>query len=510
MPGLKIKKVGMLGVGSMGAMLTLLMAERGYEVYFFDPNEKNMTTLTQQSRSIQLSTRVHPSPSYAAVCASLPPPRVLLLSTPHGSAADACVAAVGPRLSAGDVVIDCGNEHWAATERRQQQALFSGAGARLVGCGVSGGYQSARAGPSMAPGGDAGALDAVMPFLRTLAARDGRGRPCVARVGPGGSGHYVKMVHNGIEQGMMGAAAEAWLLLTRGLGLGHDEVGRVLRRWNDDASSPLRDCFLIAIGADVERARDDDDDDSGEHVVSEVRDTVVQDVDEEEGTGVWACEEAIARHVPAASIVSAHLFRCASADLARRQRNRQSASGGVRGRALSIGPEEREQFIEALRAATYFCFLACFAQGLDLIRQKDKDRGWGLDYGEMLQLWRGGCIIQAEHIADVLERLFSRPDHDPDDILSNPEVGHELARCFPAAKQVVLRAVEADLFVPVLSQTLEYYKYETSTELPTQFMEAQLDYFGQHMFERKDDPVRGPHKGHHHYEWKPAKGASDE
>ncbi|KAI5918897.1 6-phosphogluconate dehydrogenase [Camillea tinctor] len=508
MPELEVKKVGMLGVGSMGAMLALLMAERGYEVYFWDPSEKNTSTLTTHSTTLHLTPRIHHSSTPSSLCASLSPPRVLLLSTPHGSAADRCIASLSPHLSPGDLVLDCGNSHWGATERRQH--ALAAQGVHLLGCGVSGGYQSARAGPSITPGGSAAALDAVMPFLRTLAARDGSGKPCVVRVGPGGSGHYVKMVHNGIEQGMMGAVAEAWLLLKRGLGLGHDEVGGVLRDWNDDGSSPLRDCFLVAIGADVERATDESSGGGGRHVVSQVRDTVVQDVDEEEGTGVWTCEEAVARHVPAASIVSAHLFRCASADLARRQRNRQSGNGGVSGQSLSVRSEEREQFIEALRTTTYFSFLACFVQGLDLIRQKDKDRGWGLDYREILQLWRGGCIIKASHITDLLERMFSRADHDPDDILSNPEVGHELARCFPAAKQVVLRAVEADLFVPVISQTLEYYKYETSTELPTQFMEAQLDYFGQHMFERKDDPVRGPTKGEHHFEWKPAKGSSDE
>ncbi|KAI0446558.1 6-phosphogluconate dehydrogenase [Xylaria telfairii] len=152
--------------------------------------------------------------------------------------------------------------------------------------------------------------------------------------------------------------------------------------------------------------------------------------------------------------------------------------------------------------------LDCFAQGLDLIRQKDKD--WKLDYHKILQLWRGGCIIKAEHITDLLDKMYARTDHDLDDILGNDGAEKELLENYQATKHVVLKAIEADLFIPAISQTLEYYKYETSTHLPTQFMEAQLDYFGSHMFERKDDPMRGVLKGEHHYEWGSAKGKSDE
>ncbi|CAJ2507442.1 Uu.00g086280.m01.CDS01 [Anthostomella pinea] len=494
-----LSQVGMLGVGSMGAMMTLLMAERGYEIFFYDPSEKNMDQLEQQYKDIHLESQVHRVGSYEEVCKNLGEPKVFMFSTPHGGPADKCVESLTPYLKKDDVIVDCGNEHWENTERRQRD--LDPQGIHYVGCGVSGGYQSARAGPSMSPGGSPEALEMVMPFLRTLAAKDSKGRPCTSPVGPAGSGHYVKMVHNGIEQGMMSVVAEVWLLLTKGLGLGYEEVGDIFKSWNE--SGPLRDCFLIAIGVDIERAKGKD----GEHVVSQVRDKVVQDVDEEEGTGTWTCGEAVARHVPCATILSAHLFRCASADLRRRTKNKESAGTGIDAQPLAV--ESKKDFVEMLHMTTYFCFLACFAQGLDLIRQKDKDSDWNLDYLKVLQLWRGGCIIKAEHIADVLEKLYSRKDHDKEDILGNPEVGHELAKHFPAIKKVVLKAIEADLFVPSISQTLEYYKYETSTGLPTQFMEAQLDYFGQHMFDKKDDPDHGPEKGKHHYEWKRATGSSD-
>ncbi|KAI1376518.1 6-phosphogluconate dehydrogenase [Hypoxylon crocopeplum] len=510
MGGLEVKKVGMLGVGSMGSMMTLLMAEQGYEVFFFDPSEKNMDVLEKQTKDTHLDGKVHRQSSYEELCKSLEHegrPKVFVFSTPHGAPADKCVEALNPHLAKGDVIIDCGNEHWTNTQRRQRD--LDPRGVHYVGCGVSGGYQSARAGPSFSPGGSDEALGLVMPFLRSLAARDRRGRPCTEPVGPGGSGHYVKMVHNGIEQGMMSVIAEVWLLLTEGLDLKDDEVAGIFKRWNE--SGPLHDCFLVAIGVDVERAREKRRGGGGEHVVSQVRDKVVQDVDETEGTGTWTAEEAVALHVPAATIVSAHLFRCASADLARRIRNKKSAPDrGFEPQPLSGVGEKGEGFVEALHATTYFCFLAAFAQGLDLIRQKDKREGWGLDYRRILQLWRGGCIIQADSVVDVLDAVYARADHDPDDLLANAEVGRELARNFQAVKKVVLKAVEADLFVPAVSQSLEYYKYETSTQLPTQFMEAQLDYFGQHMFDTKDDPVGEPKTGRHHFEWKPAKGSSDE
>ncbi|KAI0459811.1 6-phosphogluconate dehydrogenase [Xylaria acuta] len=343
-----LKKIGMLGVGSMGGAMSMLMAEAGYEVFFFDPSDENMDQLEKEYRDIHLDNKVHRTGGYDELCSKLSDTKVFVFSTPHGGPADKCV----------------------------------------------------------------------------------------------------------------------------------EEASNIFKSWND--KGPLRDCFVVSIGVDIERTKDN----GGQHVVSRVRDKVVQDVDEEEGTGIWTREEAVARH------------------------NRKSAgSQKVKPQKLSIS--SREEFIGALHSATYFRFPARFARGLDLIRQKDKDKDWKLDYCEILQLWRGGCIIKAEHITDLLDKMYAREDHDPDDILGNEEVEKELSGNYQATKKVVLKAVEADLFVPSISQTLGFYKYETSTHLPTQFMEAQLDYFGSHMFERKDDPMRGLEKGEHHYEWNPAKGKSD-
>lgn len=405
-----------------------------------------------------------------------------------------------PYLNKGDVIIDCSNEHWQNTERRQRK--LDPKGIHYVGCGVSGGYQSARHGPSCSPGGSEEALKQVMPFLKQIAAKDLKGRSCTNPVGPGGSGHYVKMVHNGIEQGMMSVIAEVWYILTKGLGLDYAEVADIFESWNK--SGPLHDCFLVDIGVSICRTKND----KGEYVLDHVRDKVVQDVDETEGTGYWTCEQAVDKHVPAASILAAHLFRCASADAARRISVQKSFNGGVK--PQRINNVSKEDFIKDLQMSTYICFLMCFAQGLHIIKKMDRQEGWKIKYAEIMQLWRGGCIIQADHITDLLERMYQRDDHDDDDILSNKEVGDEMSKNFPALKAVVLKSIEADLVVPAISASLEFFKYSSSTDLPTQFMEAELDYFGAHMFDLKEGPPGKPQTGEHHFEWKPAKGIFDQ
>lgn len=500
-----IKKIGMVGVGSMGSMMSLLFAEHGAEVHFYDPSEDNVKTLQDEAKNIGAADRIVHQKDYKELCDSLSDgkePRTFVFSIPHGKTGDKTVEGLRPFLTKGDLIIDCSNEHWENTERRQSQ--LEPDGIHYVGCGVSGGYHSARHGPSCSPGGSEEGLKRAMPFLRQIAARDNKDRPCTNPVGPGGSGHYVKMVHNGIEQGMMSVLAEAWYILTKGLQLSYEEVGSIFEQWNKDG--PLHDCFLVDIGADICRMKDEKGEfvKKGEYVLAHVRDKVVQDVDETEGTGYWTCEQGVMNHVPIATIAAAHLFRCASADAGRRIQIQKSFGGGVKPQPIKI--ESRDQFVKELENAVYGCFLMCFAQGLLLIKKMDKKKGWEIKYSELLQLWRGGCIIQADYIVDLLQRMYDRNDHDDDDILANKEIGSELSKSFPALKNVVLRSVEADMYIPAISQSLEFYKYSGSTELPTQFMEAELDYFGAHNFDLKEGPSGKPQTGELHFSWKPAKG----
>lgn len=456
---------------------------------------------------------------------------ILMLSTPPGAVVDDVIQCLLPHVPADSVLLDFGNEHYQNTERRQQD--LASRGIHYLGCGVSGGYQSARSGPSFSPGGDPAALAKVMPMLRDLAAKDGKGQPCVNAIGPGSSGHYFKMIHNGIEQGMMSVLAEVWFVLVRGLGLSSEEVAGVFRSWNTEG--PLRDCFLIDIGADIVAQRYGWGDVG---VLETVRDKVVQDVEESEGTGIWTCQEAISLHEPAATILAAHLLRCASADASRRAAVAKAASAISDGGDNTLLPKPARirgvssvQFINSLRSATYFCFLSCFAQGLNMLQAANRQYCWRIDFRSALQVWRGGCIIRADHVVDVLDGVYEarrgRREKNPgdkgkggdsgneevgpqeEDLFASHEVATELLRNFTAAREVVLRAVEADMIVPALSQSLEHFKYAGSTSLPTQFMEAQLDYFGKHMYDTWDDPPGRPRTGSHHYEWKPATGRLD-
>lgn len=263
-PKSNIKRIAMIGCGSMGGNMALLFAEKGFHVSLQDPDPKAMEHIVCVAKEQGLESRISKHEEYADLAASLDPssaeqdkhvesgretsktdgkadsdtktkpfvPKVFVFSLPHGTVGDTVTKNLFPHLRHGDVILDCGNEHWRNTERRQGLCITRGV--RYVGCGVSGGYQAARAGPSMCPGGEASALDVVMPLLEQVAAKDARGRACVGRVGSGGCGHYVKMVHNGIEHAMMSGVAEAWRVMHRGLGMGFDEIADVFDEWNKD------------------------------------------------------------------------------------------------------------------------------------------------------------------------------------------------------------------------------------------------------------------------------------
>ena len=242
--------------------------------------------------------------------------------------------------------------------------------------------------------------------------------------------------------------------------------------------------------------------DHGQHVLSIVEDKVVQDVDGTEGTGIWSQLEAVRLHVPAPSLTTAHFIRLASAFRTDRKRV-QEELGGFSAREWNEAKGDKKPILENLRKAVYAAFLASFAEGLNIIDQADQENRWSIDYAAVTQIWRNGCIIKADYIADILADIFQDPKADKD-LLHNPRVAQELKDLFPALKEIVAKSVQYDAVIPSLSATLEYLKYSTSTNLPTQFYEAQLDYFGKHMFDLKSEPAGKPETGKHHFEWKRA------
>ena len=484
----------------MGSRMSLLFAEHGLSVHFYDPSSANVLSLQQQARDAKLESKLTHHRDYESLCRSLRSPKVFLFSTPHGSVADKTIDSLEPFLAKGDLIMDAGNERWTETERRQ--ARLEKEGIHYIGMGVSGGYQSARRGPSISPGGSKAALDLAFPFLEMIAAKDKDGTPCVAKLGPRGCGHYVKMIHNGIEHGMMTALAEVWALMAQGMGLTFAAIADIFDSWNREG--PLADNFLLSIGADICRTKDPH---TGRYVLENIRDKVVQDVDGSEGTGVWSCEEAIRLHEPAPTMIMAHLFRLASADAAKREGLNKVFGGEVKPGKLSV---DKTGFLKDLKAATYASILASFVQGLHVLAKADAENGWNLNYVDVLQLWRAGCIIRSNRLTDMLRGVYTSPDVQPTNLLAHPTIASDLSKTYPSLKTAVLKGIEADMNVPTLAATLEYYKYSTYTDMPTSFQEAQMDYFGEHMFDLKSEEAGKPVTGKHHFEWKPARGIHEQ
>lgn len=502
----------------MGGGMTLLFAEQGVQVSCQDPSEANVDALIQSARDQKIATVPTKHEDYADLCTSLDSPKVIFFSLPHGTVGDTVLDGLQPYLERGDVIVDCSNENWMNTQRRQGKCVAQGV--YYVGMGVSGGYQAARRGPSLCPAGDERALDLLMPFLKRIAAKDAKGRPCVGKVGQGGAGHYVKMIHNGIEQGMMSAVSEAWQIMNLQLDMSYDEIGEVFDKWNSKgelvgissycshhflrfSDHVQENTFLVSIGADICRKTDD----KGKHPLNEVQDKVVQDADDTEGTGIWSNQEAAHEHVAAPTLATAHALRLISADRAQRTHTRETFHGSF---PLSkIQPKdgkEKEQLLENLRLAVYSTCLASYVQGMDIIDVADRQNRWQIDYAQVVQIWRAGCIIQADHIADLLEPIFSGPHRRDSNrhLLFERPIADELKATFQPLKNVVLVGMANNSIIPSISATLEYLKQVSNLQLPTQFYEAELDYFGKHMYDKKGEGPGKPVTGEHHFEWKRA------
>ncbi|MCJ1233872.1 hypothetical protein MMC14_001830, partial [Varicellaria rhodocarpa] len=422
----------MIGAGSMGGMMSLLFAELGLNVSAYDPSDENAQALLNV-------------------------------------VGDKTVENVRPYLEAGDIFLDASNENWLNTERRQ--AICNPLKVHYIGAGVSGGYQSARHGPSISPGGDNEGLDKIMPLLKRAAAKDSEGRACVAKVGPGGSGHYTKCVHNFIEQGLMSTLCEVWGIMTKCLELSYEEVGSIFEQWNSDG--PLLTFAENKIQQTITPM-------SLRKSRIKLSKTLTK-----QGTGIWGTQEATRLHVPAPTIMSAHIFRIASADAAQRLNIQESLTKEFPVETIPFtSKKDKKTFIDDLQTATFAAFLMSFVQGLDLLSHASAENKWSIDFASIIQIWRAGCIIQSDHISDLLEQVYKNSPSETN-LLINRSIAQTLSESFPALKRVVLKSIGANAHIPSLSASLEYIKYMGSTDLPTQFMEAELDYFGRHMFDFK-------------------------
>ena len=486
----------------MGGALALLLADNGVEVSVHDIWETNLRKTEKAASAAGLSARVHICKDYDSLCASLGSPKVFIFSLPNGRPGDSVVQTLKKYVTTGDVVIDASNESHKVTQARQK--LLGHYGVAYIGLGVSGGSYGARNGPSLMPGGEKWAVESLLPILTKIAARDEFGRPCVTNIGTGGSGHFVKMIHNGIEHGVMSALCEAWGFMDKNLGMNGDEIADVFDSWDaegglvgvptvldgTDADHNIqKGNFLVSISGPICRTKSPVGTSS---LLHQIRDAVVQDANDSEGTGSWANVQAVESHVPAPSLTAAHYLRIASSQIEQRAAVKSSIANGAPA-PLKCTEPERAEILRHLGHAVYLSTLMCFVQGLDVMERENEKEKWGINIPRVLEIWKAGCIIKSDAISEILQASYAEGPHVH--LLCKPQIAEEVKRYRPSLKKIVLQGIELDAHVPCLSATLEYLKYIGGVDLPTSFTEAQLDCFGAHGYDLKSEPVRHLMKG---------------
>ncbi|MBI5518276.1 MAG: NADP-dependent phosphogluconate dehydrogenase [Deltaproteobacteria bacterium] len=460
------EQIGLVGLAVMGQNLALNIAEEGFRIAVYNRSpDKVDETVARAQREGAL-----PLVGYKDVGAfvkALERPRRIILLVKAGAPVDATLDSLVPHLEPGDIVIDGGNEYFVNTERRAR--ALAEKGLRFFGMGVSGGEEGARHGPSLMPGGDPEGYEVLAPVLTKVAAQVDDG-PCVTYIGPGGAGHYVKMVHNGIEYGDMQLIAEAYDVLKHVGGLSNPELAQTFSAWNEgDLQS-----FLIEITAKVLRRSDP------EGAFPQLVDAIM-DVSGMKGTGKWTVQQAAELASAAPTIASAVEARIMSAA----RGERLAASKVLQGPAVSALPAgERQGLVDDVRSALYAAKICSYAQGMNLLRTASNANNWGLKLGAISRIWKGGCIIRAR----FLDRIRAAYDRDPGlaSLLVDPDFAAELNARQAAWRRVVVRAVEAGIAVPGMTASLGYYDTYRRARLPANLIQAQRDFFGAHTYQRID------------------------
>ncbi|MBS1720221.1 MAG: NADP-dependent phosphogluconate dehydrogenase [Armatimonadetes bacterium] len=451
-----LARFGMVGLGTMGRSLLLNILDHGYPVSGLDTDPEKVRRFNEETAA-KGGRAFTDAKEFVA---SLQPPRTIMMLVPAGAPVDSVIANLRPLLEKDDFLIDGGNSFFRDTERRTAELESSGLG--FIGIGVSGGEAGARTGPSMMAGGTAASYGHVQQVLEAVAARSPEGRPCVARLGPGGAGHYVKMVHNGIEYGMMQLLAEAYDLMRRGHGLSMPEAADFFASLDDGEMGG----FLVEIAAQVLRVKDDLGDG---WLVDKILDQAKQ-----KGTGKWTSQEAMDLGIPIPTIDAAVSARQISALRADRLR-----AEGLAPRTVSTTPFDAN----ALRNGLKRGFLACYAQGFSLLRAAATEHNYGFDLEACASVWRAGCIIRSALIGPLQEALRNG---DLPNVLLSPVItkpGDD-----DALRAVVSAGVQSQVPLPCFSASLAYVDGLFTGRLPANFIQAQRDFFGAHTYERTDQP----------------------
>lgn len=453
--------IGIVGLGVMGENLALNLGRNGFAVIGFDldPGKREsfaLRTAGGRSRAAR---------SLLELVTALQAPRRILLMVPAGSAVDAVLADLRPLLAAGDVVIDGGNTRFTDTQRRMLD--LEGSGILYVGAGVSGGEEGALRGPALMPGGDAQAWPLIRPMLQSIAAKADDGQPCCEWMGPGGAGHFVKMVHNGIEYADMQTICEAYWLMRELLGMKAGAMSEVFADWNrGDLGS-----YLIGITADILAYTDAE---TGRPLVDLILDTA-----EQKGTGKWASQAALDMGVTAPTIADAVFARTVSAI----KSERVAAARVLAGPAIRY-TGERAGFTEKIRRALLAAKICAYAQGFQLLRAGGREHQWQLPFETIASLWRAGCIIRARLLEDIRRAYARNPELA--NLLVDEHFADVMAQCQQDLRDVVAAAAQQGVAVPAFMSALAYYDAYRSSRLPANLLQAQRDYFGAHTYQRTD------------------------
>ncbi|MBX2811928.1 MAG: NADP-dependent phosphogluconate dehydrogenase [Myxococcales bacterium] len=463
---------GVVGLGVMGASLALNIEEKGYKVALLDLDPSRAKKMLDENPGKRFVATNNPEEFTKAISS----PRRILLMVPAGNPVDASLASLAPFLAQGDVVIDGGNEFYTKTEERQ--AHWAAKGIHLIGMGVSGGEYGARHGPSMMPSGDKQAYREIEPILQKIAAQVSDG-PCVGYVGPGGSGHFVKMVHNGIEYGDMQLIAEVFDLLRHGAGMSYPDLADTFERWNQEEL----ESYLVEITAKILRKADD----RGQYktLLDAILDTAKM-----KGTGSWTVKEGAELATPIPTIASSVEARLMSGLHPLRQKASEVLVGPL---PTGSGKGNSTEWVNDAKQALYAAKICSYAQGMELIRKASDERSWNLDLAEVTRTWKAGCIIRA-HLLKTIQSAFNKDPGLPN-LLMDGTISEALAQRQDGWRRTMIRIVESGISAPSMMSSLSYYDGLRRKQLPANLTQAQRDFFGAHTYQRRDK------EGSFHTDW---------
>ncbi len=454
--------IGLIGLAVMGQNLVLNMNDHGFKVA---AHNRSANKIDDFLAGPAAGTQVTGAYSLVELVDSLKSPRIVMLMVKAGEVVDSYIEQLTPLLAPGDIIIDGGNSLYTDTNRRS--IALAEKGIEFVGAGVSGGEEGARHGPSIMPGCSKDAWQIVQPILQSIAAKVD-GEPCCQWVGEQGSGHYVKMVHNGIEYGDMQIICEAYQLLSEGLGLSADEIQNIFAQWNKG----VLNSYLIEITTNILGYKDED----GEPLVNKILDTAGQ-----KGTGKWTGINALDLGAPLTLIAEAVFARCLSA-----QKEERVRAANILPQANVKFSGDKETAIKAIGDAVYAAKIISYAQGFGLMRAAEKEYGWQLNYGGIALMWRGGCIIRSQFLNDIKDAYDNNPELE--NLLLADFFNDAIKEADAGWREAVVLGVQLAVPTPSFSSALAYYDGYRSARLPANLLQAQRDYFGAHTYERIDKP----------------------